>query len=55
MKEVTKKDLPEVSGGEYLPDGGCIPDPFKPSPWPGVDFPSLPTVPAPGDDDIISA
>ena len=54
MKEVTTKDLPEVSGGDQLPDG-CIPDPFRPSPWPVVDFPPLPTVPGPGDGDIISA
>ena len=31
MKEVPKKDLPEVSGGEFQ-DGGCIPIPRLPSP-----------------------
>jgi hypothetical protein len=29
MKEVVKKDLPEISGGEYWPDG-CIPYPILP-------------------------
>lgn len=29
MKEVTKKDLPVVSGGEFPPDG-CIPYPRLP-------------------------
>jgi hypothetical protein len=29
MKQVEKKELPEVSGGEFSPDG-CIPDPFPP-------------------------
>ena len=48
MKEVTKKDLPEVSGGEYQPDG-CIPDPFKPV-WPGVGYPTEPTIPIPDTD-----
>ena len=46
MKEVTKKDLPEVSGGEYQSDG-CIPDPFKLGPWPEVGFPPEPIVPVP--------
>ena len=31
MKEVTKKDLPEVSGGDFPPDG-CIPYPIPPEP-----------------------
>jgi hypothetical protein len=44
MKEVTKKDLPEISGGEYQPDG-CIPDPFKLGPWPEVGYPQEPAVP----------
>jgi hypothetical protein len=48
MKEVTKKDLPVVSGGEYHPDG-CIPDPFKLGPWPEVGFPPEPMVPGPDD------
>jgi hypothetical protein len=30
MKEVTKKDLPEVSGGDFSPDG-CIPYPILPA------------------------
>jgi hypothetical protein len=38
MKEVPKKDLPDVSGGEYQSDG-CIPDPFK------LGFPPEPTIP----------
>lgn len=51
MKEVTKKDLPVVSGGEYQPDG-CIPDPFKLGPWPEVGFPPEPMVPGPDDSTI---
>lgn len=46
MKEVTKKDLPVVSGGDLEVDG-CIPDPFKPGPWNEFGFPKEPTVPAP--------
>lgn len=46
MKEVPKKDLPEVSGG-FVVDGTCIPDPpfigepaFPPRPGgPYVDLP----------------
>jgi hypothetical protein len=34
MKEVPKKDLPEVSGGDFH-DGSCIPMPR----FPGVDEP----------------
>ena len=48
MKEVTKKDLPEISGGEYHPSD-CIPDPFKLGTWPDAGFPTEPTVPAPED------
>ena len=44
MKEVTTKDLPEISGSEYQGDG-CIPDPFKLGPWPEVGYPQQPTVP----------
>jgi hypothetical protein len=32
MKEVTKKDLPEISGGEFQTDG-CIPDPMRNPPY----------------------
>ena len=46
MKEVPKKDLPEVSGGEYQPDG-CIPDPFRDLPWREPSYPTDPIVPAP--------
>ena len=31
MKEVPKKDLPEVSGGDFQ-EGGCIPIPRLPGP-----------------------
>ena len=38
MKDVPKKHLPEVSGGQYQ-DGGCIP-PF--GDFPSPDYPSNP-------------
>jgi len=41
MKEVPKKHLPDVSGGEYQ-DGGCIP-PFDLPP--GGDYPRNPINP----------
>ena len=44
MKEVTKKDLPEVSGGDFPPDG-CIPDPLRNLPWPEVTYPQDPITP----------
>ena len=45
MKEVPKKDLPDVSGGEYDP-GGCIPDPFRKLPWEiDIGYPQEPAVP----------
>ena len=45
MKEVPKKDLPDVSGGEYNP-GGCIPDPFRKLPWEiDIGYPAEPVVP----------
>ena len=44
MKEVPKKDQPEISGGEYSPDG-CIPDPLRQLPWTEIDYPQEPTVP----------
>jgi hypothetical protein len=47
MKEVTKKELPGVSGGEFQTEVPCIPDPFTLGPWPQVGFPPEPTVPAP--------
>lgn len=47
MKEVPKKHLPEISGGDYQ-DGGCIPMPDArlpddpPNPFtPKRDFPTL--------------
>ena len=46
MKDVNRKDLPEVAGGEYHPDG-CIPDPFKLGPWPDVGYPQEPVLPGP--------
>ena len=48
MKEVTKKDLPVVSGGDFPPDG-CIPDPFKH--WPDTGFPPQP---APTTEEVIN-
>ena len=47
MKDVTKKDLPEISGGEYHIDGPCIPDPFTLGTWPEPGYPKEPTVPGP--------
>jgi hypothetical protein len=44
MKEVTQKDLPEVSGGEYTP-GGCIPDPIRQLPQPDTEYPQDPIAP----------
>ena len=44
MKEVPRKDLPEVSGGEYTP-GGCIPDPLRKLPWQEPDYPQDPVTP----------
>ena len=45
MKEVPKKDLPDVSGGEYDP-GGCIPDPLRKLPWEiDLGYPREPVVP----------
>jgi hypothetical protein len=38
MKEVPKKHLPEVSGGEFQ-DGGCIPIPGE---FPGGEYPRNP-------------
>lgn len=39
MKEVPKKDLPEVSGGESV-RGGCVPR--LPGPDDGLDYPKYP-------------
>ena len=45
MKEVNRKDLPEVSGGEYQ-QGGCIPDPLRKLPWEiDLGYPQEPIVP----------
>jgi hypothetical protein len=41
MKEVPKKDLPEISGGEDQV-GSCIPYPGLPSPDDGTDYPRNP-------------
>jgi hypothetical protein len=41
MKEVPKKDLPEVSGGDFH-EGGCIPYPRLPGTDDGVDYPQNP-------------
>lgn len=42
MKDVVKKDLPEVSGGDFQ-EGGCIPFPILP----GTDAESNPRNPNP--------
>jgi hypothetical protein len=50
MKEVPKKDLPDVSGGEYQSeDGGCIPFPNIPGVPGDVDwaYPQAPVIQAP--------
>ena len=44
MKEVEKKDVPEVSGGNVLPDDTCIPLP----PMPAPQYPPYPGGPMPG-------
>jgi hypothetical protein len=44
MKEVPRKDLPDVSGGDYQ-QGGCIPDPLRQLPQPDVDYPQDPIAP----------
>jgi hypothetical protein len=45
MKEVPRKDLPDVSGGEYDPGDGCIPDPMPKFPTHiDLDYPRLPIV-----------
>ena len=41
MKEVPKKDLPEVSGGDFQ-EGGCIPLPRLPGLDDGIDYPQDP-------------
>lgn len=43
MKEVTKKDLPGVTGG--FAEGGCIPIPGLPDVDEGRDYPPAPTSP----------
>ena len=45
MKEVEKKDMPEVGGGSVQPtEGPC----FPPLPeYPGPDYPQYPNGPAP--------
>ena len=43
MKEVPKKDLPEVAGGDFH-EGGCIPFPRLPGPD-EVDYPKDPFAP----------
>ena len=43
MKEVPRKDLPEISGGEYTPVGS---NPQLPAPSTGAGFPRDPVNPA---------
>jgi len=45
MKEVEKKQLPEVSGGQVPIDGPCLPTDW---PWP-ADYPENPSGPVPVD------
>ena len=51
MKEVPKKDLPEISGGEFQDGGGCIPMPGLPGPD-GPRYPTNPGGPVPLEDGV---
>jgi hypothetical protein len=48
MKEVEKKDAPEVSGGYSLIDGPCYPPEW---PWP-TEYPKEPAGPEPEPDPV---
>ena len=54
MKEIEKKDTPDVSGGWRPDDGGCIPivpiiplpgGPLIPMPGEGIEYPKTPAGP----------